>query len=421
MPDPITLLPGNRTPWETAQSLTSAERHPLDVGILAAMWDPWRCLASRLPSLAADLSVDLWDESWSEEKKRSVIAASPVLHRLKGTQEGIRRHMAIMDATLIEALAPPQRFYATRDLTKDEWEGWLDRLPQIRVYFGSDFGNADHGFFAGDGAAGVDFAQPDEGPALYGRRATLRRNGVETSIRMIDRYTNIEIKPAVDIEVFRIPGEAPDAFFAQSGEDAVSFAGHSFAGAEKIKPVVYTVRFDRTYVDRQTTIRPSVIDPGFDPIDVFSVRQSTIGDASLEFHAGDQAGHHYAGPNRAPWMLHDRLYLNDSDVLAPVTEALSFAGVSRVGMRPFTAEILGRAPAPLPEDAWPAGVGVASISFAFTPDLSGIYRAMDAVEVSKAHRDSIAITFAETRARRITDGIPLDGSFSFGDRVANHL
>ncbi len=426
MADLISLLPEeNATPAMRAQSLTSAERRPIPIELLATLWDPWHAPAARLPSLAADLSVDLWDEGWGDLKKRDVIAQSPAMHRLKGTIEGIRRHLAVVDATLVDHITPPQRFFATRDLTRDEWQSWLERLPQIRVYLGSDSGTADHGFFAGDGVAAGDdeigdFVLPDGGRALYGRRATLYRDGAETSIRMVDSLTKVENRPALDIEVFRVPGRGGDAIFATA--EGPSFVGTAYAGGEEQEPDLYTARFERIYLERRTELRPTTIDPGLDPITAFSERVSVAGNAGWEFHAGDQASAYFAGPNRAPWLLHDRLHLNDKAVLAPVTDAFSFAGISRVSMSPFTVELLAQAAAPLPLDAFVVGVSFAGRAHTLEPDHRAIEAAMDAVDIAKAHRDSVAISFAVTRLRTFDDGIPLDGSFQFGAaRVANIL
>ncbi|QER56761.1 phage tail protein I [Klebsiella quasipneumoniae] len=58
---------------------------------LRDLWNPWKCPASFLPYLAWAFSVDSWDESWSEQEKRTVISESFRLHQHKGTIAAIRR------------------------------------------------------------------------------------------------------------------------------------------------------------------------------------------------------------------------------------------------------------------------------------------------------------------------------------------
>ncbi|HCS8974279.1 TPA: phage tail protein I [Klebsiella pneumoniae] len=58
---------------------------------LRDLWNPWKCPAGFLPYLAWAFSVDSWDESWSEQEKRTVISESFRLHQRKGTIEAIRR------------------------------------------------------------------------------------------------------------------------------------------------------------------------------------------------------------------------------------------------------------------------------------------------------------------------------------------
>ena len=52
---------------------------------IATIWDADQCPVAFLPWLAYALSVDVWDGTWPEARKRRVIAASPQVHRIKGT------------------------------------------------------------------------------------------------------------------------------------------------------------------------------------------------------------------------------------------------------------------------------------------------------------------------------------------------
>lgn len=57
---------------------------------LRDLWNPWRCPVKFLPYLAWAFSVDSWDESWSEQEKRTAVSESVWLHQRKGTIAAIR-------------------------------------------------------------------------------------------------------------------------------------------------------------------------------------------------------------------------------------------------------------------------------------------------------------------------------------------
>lgn len=85
------LLPPNATPAERRLATVAANACDLPVEVLRTLWDPHTCPAWRLPSLAAERSVDRWDENWPEATKRKVIANAPFVHRYKGTVGALRR------------------------------------------------------------------------------------------------------------------------------------------------------------------------------------------------------------------------------------------------------------------------------------------------------------------------------------------
>ncbi|EIV7282307.1 TPA: phage tail protein I [Klebsiella pneumoniae] len=57
---------------------------------LRDLWNPWKCPEKFLPYLAWAFSVDSWDESWSEQEKRTAVSESFWLHQRKGTIAAIR-------------------------------------------------------------------------------------------------------------------------------------------------------------------------------------------------------------------------------------------------------------------------------------------------------------------------------------------
>lgn len=69
----------------------------VDPTVIVSIWNPATCPDVLLPWLAQGVSVDVWSDAWDEETKRAVIAASPMVHRLKGTLGAVRRALAAFD------------------------------------------------------------------------------------------------------------------------------------------------------------------------------------------------------------------------------------------------------------------------------------------------------------------------------------
>lgn len=84
------LLPIGSTRLERKLSLTFASISDIPVPIHLT-WQAKHCPASLLPWLAWSLSVDEWDDEWSEDQKRNSITDSINIHKIKGTVASIRR------------------------------------------------------------------------------------------------------------------------------------------------------------------------------------------------------------------------------------------------------------------------------------------------------------------------------------------
>lgn len=84
------LLPTGSSTLEVlaAKAAADIERVPVP---LRTLWN-WRtCPVRLLPYLAWALSVDRWDERWSEQTKRNVCASAFYVHQRKGTISALRR------------------------------------------------------------------------------------------------------------------------------------------------------------------------------------------------------------------------------------------------------------------------------------------------------------------------------------------
>lgn len=101
------LLPPNQTRLEA--SLANAAALPHTPEVLAMLWDAQHCPVQLLPWLAWALSVDEWDEAWTEAQKRAQVLESIALHRKKGTPWAVKTALAAIGYPVLELIE--QRVY----------------------------------------------------------------------------------------------------------------------------------------------------------------------------------------------------------------------------------------------------------------------------------------------------------------------
>ncbi len=89
------LLPPNASQLERDLSEAIARLGDIPVEI-SDLWNPDKCPLSMLPYLAWALSVDVWDESWTEDVKRAVVRESVAIHRIKGTPGAVEKMCAAL-------------------------------------------------------------------------------------------------------------------------------------------------------------------------------------------------------------------------------------------------------------------------------------------------------------------------------------
>lgn len=121
-----TLLPPKSTRLERALAECCADIERVDIPI-RDIHNPDTCPAHLLPWLAWSVSVDRWDDSWSEAAKRQVIRESWGVHKRKGTISAIR--------SVVEPMG-----YLLRVI---EW--WHVDPPEPRGTFRLDIGVNDRG------------------------------------------------------------------------------------------------------------------------------------------------------------------------------------------------------------------------------------------------------------------------------------
>jgi hypothetical protein len=110
--------------------------------------------------------------------------------------------------------------------------------------------------------------------------------------------------------------------------------------------------------------------------------------------------------------------LLDPTVAGPMTEGISFADISRVGIPTFTAEVQIDLGLVETSRACIADVSFCEEPFAVPEDYSHIERACRAVCAAKALRDTILISFAPKRPIEMGDRLT---DPAYGDWVADPL
>lgn len=92
------ILPARSSPLTLAVLAAELARiATVDPAVIATIWNPAKCPKVLLPYLAMGVSVDVWSADWSADQQRRVIAASPMVHRLKGTRGAVERALAAFD------------------------------------------------------------------------------------------------------------------------------------------------------------------------------------------------------------------------------------------------------------------------------------------------------------------------------------
>ncbi|SFD14052.1 phage tail protein I [Pseudoalteromonas denitrificans] len=90
------LLPPNATGLEKNldTACTRLGQIPVEIG---KQWHPDTCPEHLLPWLAWALSVDEWDEHWSEHSKRAMLKQSVSIHKHKGTVGAVKRALKTLN------------------------------------------------------------------------------------------------------------------------------------------------------------------------------------------------------------------------------------------------------------------------------------------------------------------------------------
>lgn len=432
------LLPGNATPLERAFSGATGRLAAIPYPIREAFrWDT--CPAPLLPWLAWEMSVDLWDEDWPEQRKRSIIRESFELHRRKGTLYAIERYCSYADAPLRRAIVPPDKAFAGASMTAEERAAWLIRFPQLRIYRFRNRGEATMGaftssglrlnkLFLGDEAGnGAFFPYVTDAIERIGRRAYFwdkgphyLASGEETPLKWFERTRTERGETYYDHEQLLIPGSKVQALFP--GQVVGNYdrkSGRMFPVASVAGTRIITVNVQRSTVTAQDVLSQKTVAPSLTPIQAFPDQVAERGVANLQVqmfcgmrglyqdpatrqrHVVKSFVGGYLPETSAGERLYDRLHYHDPARLPEGRPRAIYAGHFRLGMPPYHAELMVEARGSRSRRHFGAFV----YGYLKQPDLSHLRLARTAVVLSKAHRDKILLRTALHRSITSRDRI----------------
>lgn len=404
MAEIASLLPPNAFPFEQALEQAIAARQGLPAELVSAVLDPDRCPEHLLPFLAWDLSVDIWQKSWPVEKKRYVLRNAWRLHRLKTTPAGIKAHVALTGAEVVKIVRPPARGFLRGAMTEAQRIAWLEDLPQVRIYPFFDRATGRPGQLFLSGLSGKRFWQagrflrPNRGKSLLGRRATFYDRGAERAVRLADPQGDLIER----IHIART--DSRRAFWNHA------FHRRFFLTASTADKRVITVRpaaegsgevFAIPSGSQTTDVRPRRVSQHR-----IAPRGRMFWMRRRRFH-----GRKFLRTSFGPQLVYDCYYIIAPDRVGPRQKVLTWHGHGQYGIDPFTAKIRIRVPMKRPRSRAFRWYGNGHVKAA---DLTAMARAIAAVSLSKALRDTILIGTTTLRRAQFGSGLRF-GNFSFGE------
>ncbi|MCZ4273990.1 phage tail protein I [Maritalea porphyrae] len=415
-----TILPPNSTQWEKAVERVSGERwDQLDPDVIRRFKDPWLCPFELLNFLAHELSVDIWDEDWDELKKRSVCAQSLENHSLKGTKEGHRRYLNIVDAELVETKTGPQGFFVGGPVNKQEWDAYIKRMPRVRISLETREGSwlppdgvfLDHSFY------GVDFLGVDRAHELLGRRAFFKAADAQEEIEVrLDEVGGDENGDGY--ERVTLPKRDEAGFYADEGYLDTDF----LASGDPVQ-TVYSFRLNAGLNSEIDNLPLDSVGASLEPRSPRYERVSSQGEGHGGFFLdADFADDGCLSDDYAEALISDIIYFHDRDIAAPIIDTMGFVDIARLGFPAHTGEMLVRAEGTvLLHDGIFADQSFFDDDFVSTDDLKKLNASLDAICASKRFTDRLLVDFQTTKAPSLDLGLPLDQSTALDARVPASL
>lgn len=314
-----------------AERITYLDAHPVIALDLATV------PASALPHLADQFHIRhtvAWRRAELDAVRRGLIKDAVRRHRIKGTLAGFDLAASDAECSVVSAITPPAKAFASPSLTKAERNAFVARYPQLRIYRHRTAGQR-VGLHCGDTLGRWSAVQSDALLRML-PRAYLWRDGVETELAVIERATKTTTATAeaVTVTEVAIPGAA----------GRMSFAGlfPRFLTVTAAAKRFYRMALTETYLDSFDTLRRVAADPGLTPIDVRPDAIAQTGTAQ-GVHAGQFVARHLM-PSTARDRLYQRLFLFDPDIDVARRTATLHLNAGRLGMPAHHAELAVRIP-----------------------------------------------------------------------------
>lgn len=410
------ILPNNSTAWEKVIEQASGERWAqLDVDVIRRFKDPAACPEHLLNFLAFELSIDIWNDAWPVEVKRSVIADWYNLHRYKGTEYGVRRHVQIAGGRVVKIVTAPQRALYDQGLTPAERQAWLDLMPQLRIYPYYARGLINGPIMAWHGRRRIAWSRNAWNATIvrerYRRFARLYepRTGEQTDLSYTQIVRSTFLGQAVEFDQLVLPPENNGAFYL--GHKAWT---RSAWGRPNIAERTFRFAIDRPYEFSRAQVQDRTVRPGFDPVTVNPEHVYERGTGPhVAMFWGNRRWASLTGRNTAWRRVYERTYLHDRARSVPIRHGRAFWGHMRYGIKPYTAEVtvdVGRKLAGRYQRSWYGGFWQRKN----TDKLDGV---LAAVRSAKALRDKILVQSKTRRPLTFADR-PRFGEFAFGDKVS---
>lgn len=410
------LLPDSSGAFERAA--LHAMIDTLDVPI-TQMLDPFRTKAEFLPFLAHGNSVDLWFDDWLEERKRRIIAEWPDIASKIGTIAALRKILPFVDAELLDYRAPPQRFVLGSGPSDAAIAAWKARLPQLRIYNRSrpapKRGEVIRRFVIGRSAFVSDVAWAYSGPegVLYDPRTN-----IETSLRSVDIRQTERTSTRTEQRRAVIPGKASKRAFVVGRAVIGRAVFGSLTAARAITWSETETGVSKTAeaLVEVTGVSGKPIDPRFVeiPVPINRRGETAIG----RFVVGRSA----LVKNRAELSYYRRLHLSDPSLALPGERSHGRAVIGRTpfSQQAFNVHLLVRLKQSGRRHGFVVGRTAIGRAAFRSFDRDAMDRALTALRIVKAPEERHMADFAHKRRVRFGDGIPFDGSVTFGTFVDRH-
>lgn len=396
------LLPAGATIPERVLASLGPLVHELDDPI-GRMWNPWECPVEALPFLAWAVRAPLWDESWPETKKRSVIAESPELNAVKGTVYAVDRYVEIMGGRAVDFMLPPSGIYLSAGPDEAEKRRWRERFAEIRIYDrpGADVAAWDflgEAFFGDSDVAllGVFLAPYAPRPK---RRAELHDNGSVLALELVETRVHGEGGATRIVE----------KLFGSGIDGGGFFLGEAVAGDYLLpaSPVLF-MQVVNGSIETRAGVDATLISPVAERIVVSGIADDfLLGDAIV--------GERFLQPSQADRMIYESFRLYDAGRSSGVREAgFCLNDDDLFGLEPN--HMLVDVDARFPFDMRAAFIGSFEGDFFAVDDGAHRQRLHAAVAAANPTSDRTLVSTALHRPIRFSDGLPF-GRFEFGEMI----